>query len=422
MSDECSDECVTRVSSVPVVHSSVVCGVQGSKECGAHCPHCPVFCKKTQQSVCNTGHTVNNIVINRREHEEDTTEEVTIREEREVIEMTEDCHNEEIEELCAPVNCKFVNLTKVCKETNETILVDLKEKQCAICKNKIRKVCEEVLTDDCDSEPFDKPWKKFCSDKPDDMNNFIESKQISDEDEQVRSQDISAKKAFLFKGFDPDKSSEFAPEEVSKKSKKLFVQETTTKLSQVDKELIKLVKIEEDLIHEELNVIKKLKTLPTNVNVNLKYNVISSPKSSNPLDQTTTLDPIIRLLETEIHLPNDTDASYQSTQIKRPDISINSKETTTTIEPIIYTTNYTPTEKHYQATTEEPILMKPKKKLSASDFLRLCFTSGIGCDFNENKIKKEIVTTKPSRQQPTETTPTTTSSRANTTSNRMSRN
>merc|ERR1711970_71365 len=264
-----------------------------------------------------------------------------------------------------------------------------------MCGNKTREICEEVFTDDCDSEPLDKPWKKFCSEEQDDMTNFIESKHQNHEDEQVRSQDISVKKAFLFNDFDPDKSSEFAPEEVSNKSKKLFVQETTTKLSQVDKELIKLVKIEEELIHEELNVIKKLKNPPTNVNVNLKYNVVSTTKLSNPIDQTTTIDPIIHLLETEIHLPNDTDPSYQSTQIKRPDIHINDKEATATIEPIIHTTNSTPSEEQYQSTTAEPRSVKPKKKLSASDFLRLCFTSGIGCDFNQNKIEQEIVTTKP---------------------------
>ena len=104
-------------------------------------------------------------MVTRREVREDTTEEVLIKQEREVIKQTEDCHNEEIQELCAPVNCKFVNLTKTCRETNKTVQVELREKQCVCETTATDTVCEEILTDTCDSEPLDKPWKKYCSEK-----------------------------------------------------------------------------------------------------------------------------------------------------------------------------------------------------------------------------------------------------------------
>merc|ERR1712142_645965 len=122
------------------------------------------------------------------------------------------------------------------------------------------------MGDTCDSEPLDKPWKKYCSDKQDDMNNFIERKGLSKEEEEVRSQDISGKKVFLFNDFDERISSE---SEKSKKHEKLSGKEARINLSTVEKELIELVKVEGKLIQVELNVIKQMEKFPTNVNVNV---------------------------------------------------------------------------------------------------------------------------------------------------------
>jgi len=201
----------------------------------------------------------------------------------------------------------------------------------------------------------------------------------------------------------------------SRNEEKPIVKGETNKLSEVEKELIKVVKSEEELIHEEFDLIKKMKSLPTNVNVNVKYNIVTSLKPSNTPNP-TTLDPIIKFLETEINLPHDTDEidSNQSPQIRRPNVHIKSETKVTTTEPTIYKNDSKQIqlkEEQYltMTVTEKQPTRKPKKKLSASDFLRLCFTSGIGCDFNHNNVEEEILTTEPNttpRQETTYTTPT----------------
>lgn len=420
--------CIEKMRTIPVVHTTQVCSIQGTRDCLGPCYNCPVFCKKTQQSVCETTHKVTKQVITRREDKTEEPGEILIREERDVIKQMEDCYNEEIEELCAPVNCKFVNLTNTCQVRNSTMLVELKEKHCTMCESvlaereEVKNVCREVLTDDCDSEPFYRPWKKFCSDKQDDMKKFVEDKDVSFVKEKPRSQDITAKKVFLFNTFDPViSSSEAAVEKENKQNQnqKLIVDGKPIKLSEVDRELIKLVKSEEELIHEEFDLIKELKSLPTNMNVNVKYNLVTSQTTPPHPKPTTTLDPILHFLETEISLPNDTDKtdSNPSSQIQKPDIHVKEDKLHITTDPINYTqksVQHSINEEHHTINTErdKEVKRKPikaKENLSASDFLRLCFSSGIGCDFNQNNLQKEILTTEPNttpRLESTSTTPT----------------
>jgi hypothetical protein len=303
--------------------------------------------------------------------------------------------------------------------------VELKEKHCTMCeavlveREEVKKVCQEVLTDDCESEPFYKPWKKFCSSQ-DAMKKFVDNKNVSFAKEKPRSQDITGKKVFLFNTFGPEiSSSEAAIEKENKQNQKISVDGKSNKLSEVDSELIKLVKSEEELIHEEFDLIKELKSLPTNMNVNVKYNLVTSRTTLPHPRPTTTLDPILHFLETEISLPNEADKknSNPSSQIRKPDIPIKEDKISTTTDPIAYTQKslqHSTNGEHSLINTarEKEVKrksIKPKEKISSSDFLRLCFTSGTGCDFNQNNLQKEILTTEPNttpRQESTSTTPT----------------
>ena len=47
--------------------------------------------------------------------------------------------------------------------------VELRERECVVCQpelvetTEVIEVCEEILTDDCETDPLRRPWRKICN-------------------------------------------------------------------------------------------------------------------------------------------------------------------------------------------------------------------------------------------------------------------
>ena len=56
-----------------------------------------------------------------------------------------------------------------CHEKNSTVEVQLLERECVVCQPKLAEkievidVCEEILTDDCETDPLSVIWRKICN-------------------------------------------------------------------------------------------------------------------------------------------------------------------------------------------------------------------------------------------------------------------
>ena len=56
-----------------------------------------------------------------------------------------------------------------CHEKNTTVQVELLERECVICEPKLAEtievidVCEENLTDDCQTDTLPRTWRKICN-------------------------------------------------------------------------------------------------------------------------------------------------------------------------------------------------------------------------------------------------------------------
>ena len=100
--------------------------------------------------------------------------------EEEVMGRSLDCEERDEEELCAPINCKHVNITHVCfdqvtvleclinsdqvrccQEASSTE-IQLRSRRCPVCKDDTED-CDDVITQECDSDPLDRTWHKYCS-------------------------------------------------------------------------------------------------------------------------------------------------------------------------------------------------------------------------------------------------------------------
>jgi len=282
--------------------------------------------------------------------------------------------------------------------------------------------CQEVLTDDCESEPLSKPWKKFCSDNHNEMEKFVVSKQVSLVNEEPRSQELNNKRKLVENNFIPQASNrnfEMKTLNPREKSYPLPANTDSIKTSEKDKELIKLIKSEESIIQEELQMIKSLNSKPTNINLNVKYSFVPNTTPSPPSIETTTIDPIIHLLENVINLPDDKEDITINTKLPEvlptfptPHKSFNEVIATTTRLPTTTTQisiQKTTKEEENTNKSAEGQRRKATKNMSATDYLRLCFTSGLGCDFGRSGSANEILTTEPSttpRHETTTSTPT----------------
>merc|ERR1711915_551831 len=233
----------------------------------------------------------------------------------------EECHNEEVEELCAPVNCRFVNLTIDCKEEKETTWVSLNRRECSVCKNE----CKTILTDNCDTDPLNKTWRKYCVKGKSALNETTNNENLFRViDELPRRQDTSAKR-------------------------KILVETDETKKKLAYEKVNEILDKEQTILAEELSLIKKIKEIPTNLNLNIRYNTISGNRNHTP-STLSPKDPILHFIDTQIF----DDENNFSNQVEKP---VTKGENKPLIKNLSITTTI-------------------RQKLSASDFLRLCFTSG----------------------------------------------
>ena len=184
-------------------------------------------------------------------------------------------------------------------------------------------------------------------------------------------------------------------------------------MNHMKEDLLELVKTEEELLEENMRVISKLQIEPSNINVNIKYNIMATPKLINhtglSIKAPSIPDPILHLIDNVVDITDDDDETKEEEFVPE---AATPTETTASL-PII-TTDLVNNKDLYAATngvtdaaatgTATAAMSgshggELHKKLTPTDYLRLCFTKGVGCDFSFNR-----------EEPPTSTEPNTTPS------------
>jgi len=445
--------CKETISSVPIVHSVHVCTPSGTPDCRGPCYNCDKYCETAKQSWCEKSHSISTLVSEKRECREeagDDCEEVLKRVEKDVVETTDNCYQKDVD-LCAPVNCKFVNITKECHEKNSTMVVELRERECTVCEPtlaervKVEEVCEEVLKDDCHTDPLNKTWKKFCDADATATLISDDTKQFKFEDiEEPRSQDNHVTNRFsvedlIHESLAPvnnlvyETLKQIHVEDIKSSIPVIIPTEKSLEDSSEDiKGLVKILEKEEEEIKEEILAVKSVQSTPPTINVNIQFEqdkfdfprasssqVYFDPilntlrhkteeekiSSSSPIKSSNTspqsLTEVLGLqLQSQFH-PTTTQTLKTVTKNK-PDSQvpeeanfnsqsqISSNLTPKPLEITTTTTTKSSTTTEIPTSSKEVKGVKSNKKLSAADFLRLCFTSHIGCDFSQNEIHNNI--------------------------------
>jgi len=214
-----------------------------------------------------------------------------------------------------------------------------------------------------------------------------------------------------------------------------------------ERKISQLGELEEKILTEELEVLKNKNNDPTNINLNIKYEFVndhSTSTTTTPPKQSVYFDQLLQFVDTQIEsetsgdveddslIPTPTETlvgsdilsaaaisdllnfgigqtsiSEQSTTTKGQSTTTTTKITTTTTTEITTTTTEIPTTTTTTTTTTtatttlETLITTTEptripKKLTAAEYLRLCFTSQTGCDFSykpENVIDNNISTT-----------------------------
>merc|ERR1711892_705961 len=459
--------CKETVRTVPIVHSVRVCTPTGSPDCRGPCYNCDQYCEQRQQEWCEVSHSISTLVSDKRECrevEERECEDVLKRVEKDEVKSNENCYQKDVE-LCGPVNCKFVNLTMECHEKNSTMLVELRESECTVCEPtlaenvKVEQVCQEVLTDDCNSDPLNRRWKKFCG--VEEESNLVDSKmQFKFEDiEEPRSQNNLENNKFsvedlIYESLAPVNNLVFETlkqihvEDINASTPIVIITEKPQEISSEGVTgILKLIELEEESVKEEVLALKELQSNPTTINVNVQFDPTSSdfsrapsspvyfdqifntlrkqtefdkitsttsknPSNSSPSSLTEVLDlqlqsqflstpttqttknpkkNIPEELEITTWSPKTTETSRtQEQSISDPTLQTSSVlapeplSTTLTTTTRIATTTTTIRTPEISKTTES---VPSPRKLSAAEFLRLCFISHTGCDFSQNEIE-----------------------------------
>merc|ERR1719436_1170301 len=123
------------------------------------CFNCPTFCQPTEVGICEDSHSIRT--------------EVSVTSKR-------NCHTEQVEELCANVNCKFVNPREECSQRNSSTLAILSERKCEVCEAEmasrviLEEKCGDQTTRDCATDPLRRPWRKLCSAPSSPPGNAVE--------------------------------------------------------------------------------------------------------------------------------------------------------------------------------------------------------------------------------------------------------
>jgi len=438
--DQHLTQCKEKLSVVPLVHNVRVCTPSGTPDCRGPCYNCDQYCEPALQTWCEVSHSISTLVSEKRECREVDGEEckdVLIRMEKDVVKSSDNCYEKNVE-LCGPVNCKFVNITKECHDKNNTMQVELRERECVVCeptlaeKVKVEEVCEDFLTNDCKTDPLSRTWKKFCNTEKSDS---IEIKKFRFDDvEEPRSLNSQSNDKFsvedlinqslgpvnnlvfeTLKQIHVDDLDSSNPVIITEKPEETEVDDLSA--------ILKLLEEEKKIVKEEVNALKESQLNPTTINVNVQFeptgaNFSREPKSNVYFDPIlNTLNPRINngkvltttskyssqssppslteLLDKQLQsqffptttykpstLPESTPiVPIKVTQPPRPSDTIPDQ----TIETYISTT--VPAQTTVTHSTKKPKeSVKQKRKLSPAEFLRLCFTSRTGCDFSQNEV------------------------------------
>jgi len=419
--------------------------------------------------------------------EGETCSKINRRVEKDMVEEVNNCYQKEVEEMCGTINCKFVNVTEECHEKESTMLIQLTQRNCTLCepsiaeKIELREKCEDKLTDECETDPLNNPWRKLCNRKVEDKNDIsLESNNLlKKEQETFRSVDSVKGKVFvqdiLDQSLAPINDLVFETlrkinvADLDKENPVVFIpnQTTPTPSAKTDltdlvetllgeeleneRERAKLGELEEKILEEELEVLKNKNNEPTNINLNIKYEFVTDRSTSTTTTkpkQSVYFDQLLQFVDTQIEsgdvesdslTPTPTETLVGSHILSVADISdllnfgtdqksISEQSTTTTRQSTTTTTEITPNSTVTESTTsttttttttttattaiEAPIATtetsRIPKKLTAAEYLRLCFTSQTGCDFSynpQNVIDNNLSTTtlKPTTQVTTTT-------------------
>ena len=329
--------CVHTVTRQAAEDNTTTCSAVGDRVCHSPCYNCPVACRKTFKTVCQLRH---NVVRN-------VTVSGGVLREEETLRKNITCHEEEEEKLCAPINCNFVNISSACTESQGPgSLVELRTRECPLCQ----------------------AWTKHCAASRQEIQHFLQDKQ-QPVDERPRSVPSSQVPP-------PDRA-----------------------IQSLKDDLLLIIENEEKLMQENLRMMTNLNVKPENVNVNIKYNIVTNTEKYNESQQTNAVDPILNILDNIIEIPTE-----QPKGLKDEAITTSEERIRENKELYVSSTLSTIT----TTTTAKP--RGVTAPLTAADFLRLCFTSGKGCDFSRDfPTSTEPNTTPPPTPTPTPTPPPTTS-------------
>jgi len=400
----------------------------GTPDCRGPCQDCPDYCQPVQQSWCELEHTISTRLSDREDcrhnnKPNEPCEKVLIRVEKDVVTSNENCYQKD-SELCGPQNCKFVNLTMNCHEKNSSVEVELLERECVICQPKLAEtievieVCEEVLTDDCATDPLSKTWRKICNTG----KSEIISDGISFQFVTTEKTDISV--ADLVRGSIQPVDNLF-----SETLKKFLTttQRTTTASSEEISEILNLLR--EPKRKEETTtkagVSPEQSTRPSSIYFDP---ILNTRPLQHRLVQNISRPSFTESLNSQLQNQFETEKSQQkfetsNTLTSVTEVTTSAPETTkvftivpvsvatsTTTTTTTQTTTTVPTRKVSQTTPESRSTQSTtlatekttttKTKLSPADFLKLCFISQIGCDFSQNEISSSTTTTTTTTSSP----------------------
>ena len=376
-------------------------------------------------------------------------EDMLKRTEKDVVKSTENCYQKDVE-LCGPVNCKFVNITTECHEKNSTIQVELRKRECEVCeptlaeKVKVEQDCQEVLTDDCNTDPLSRTWMKFCGE--DEEAKYVETKKFKFEDiEEPRSQNNLENKKFsvedlIHESLAPVNNLVFETlkqihiEDIESSTPIVIISKTQESSTEDVSGILKLLDLEEEIL-----AVQELQSNPTTININVQLDpnisdISRAPSSAvyfdqilNTLRKQTQLDNTSSSALSTVYTPSPQsltevlDLQLQSQFLQsttKPKNNMSKKKIVSEIENTILspkTTKILPSEGNPEllttsaptptlstpATKEGVTLSTPAtkeavtkgdKKLSAAEFLRRCFISHTGCDFSQNEIEGKDTT------------------------------
>jgi len=390
-------------------------------------------------------------------------EKKTRRIEEDIAEELNDCHEKSGKEMCATINCKFVNDTEECSDRETTTLVQLTTRECTLCeptlgsKVEVEEICEEEIVDDCRTDPLTKKWRKLCESDSDFITAFMSINDLVEHQEEFRSNKENSNRKnrnILLKDI-LDKSLSPVNDLVVETLKNIHLKDLDNenpvviiptiigkpgaRISSEEDKLIEMAKIEEKILKEELDILETINSKPTNINLNVKYEVVTKPSTVTPTLKSVYFDPLLQLIDTQIRadpihsekpLLEETTPKPQEVALGQNNLSaiagplisdinkhktkeISGVESTTkkTKEPThdltaIFTQKFHQTERVLEADTTHLIpfstgdsdlppttteTSRLSKTLTAADYLKLCFTSGRGCDFSNNKNNNKII-------------------------------